>query len=262
MIQPAVVVVPEPVVWSTTAVAGYPADNLATDSPNEQAWFTWAAGSAIDFDTQGQPIDTVALLGTNIPAGCLMRITSYASAANRTAGTSIQYDSGVISFQASAGLPGRPWYHMFHRTPTVRSEQFWRILFSSGDAPPASTGVATFGIVGLARTAKNIAADKTEVALDYGSLDRTRDGTPDRRYGFRGRRVEFEIALMTEAQWETQFSDLRNVIGLTDPVLVLPNTRANAFLHDRILFGPVANNRMAQPFTPRMTQALTIESLV
>src|SRR5207245_2485388 len=119
-----------------------------------------------------------------------------------------------------------------------------------------------FGVVGLARTAKNIAADKVESPLDYGALDRTRDGIPDRRYGWRGRRVDFEIAFMTEAQWETQFADLRSKIGLIDPVLVVPNTRAGVFLHDRILFGPISAQRATQPYTPRFTQGLTVDSLI
>ncbi len=152
------------------------------------------------------------------------------------------------------------------RLAAPRSEQFWRIFFYDNDTgygfPPGGVFTIQYGVVGLARTAKNIAADKVEQAIDYGSLERGRDGTPDRRYGLRARKVEFEIALMTEAQWETQFSDLRQLIGLTDPALVVPNTRASAFLHDRILYGPLASSRASHPYASRFSHQFSIDSLI
>jgi hypothetical protein len=263
MIRPAIVVVPEVVTWSVSggADAGHPADNLASDAPNEQFWFT---PNSLYFDTGGQPIDTVALLGTNIPEGVTWRLETFTTAANRAAVTSIQFTSGDQQFRASLNVPGRPSYHGLMRLAAPRLEPFWRIVFTAatGSFPPGNIIAAMFAIAGLARTSKNIAADKVESPLDYGSIERTRDGVPDRRYGWRGRRVEFEIALQTEAQWETQFADLRHKIGLTDPVLVVPNTRTGAFLHDRILFGPVTANRAQQPYTPRFTQGFTIDSLI
>lgn len=262
MVRPAIIVVPEPVTWSASAGnTGRPADNLGTDSPAEQAWFT---PGYLYFDTGGQPIDTIALLGTNMPAGVNWRVEAFGSAANRAAGTSIVYATGDAQFQASANLPGRQFYNGLIRLPAPRNELYWRIVFTAatGSLPPASMVAAMFGVVGLARTARNIAADKVESPLDYGALERTRDGIPDRRYGWRGRRVEFEIALLTEAQWETQFADVSRKVGLIDPVLVVPNTRTGAFLHDRILYGPLSTQRAQQPYTPRFTQGFTIDSLI
>jgi hypothetical protein len=262
MIRPAIIVVPECVAWSSLVQqAAYPAANLGSDAPSEQFWSGSFAGASIDFDTGGQPIDTVALLGTNLPVATNWQIVTHLTAAARTAGTGIQYNSGAVKFQASDGLPGRAAYHGIMRLPAARSEPFWRINFS-GVGPPSNQIVIQYGVAGLARTAKNIAADKVETPLDYGSFDRLRDGTPDRRFGFRARRVEFEIAVMTEAQWETQFADLRQKAGLIDPILVVPNTRTGAFYHDRILYGPFASLRAQQPFTPRFTQQFSIESVI
>jgi hypothetical protein len=266
LLRPAIVVVPEPVTWGFAStpggiISGYPIDNLASDSPAEQTWFT---PGMIYFDTAGQPIDTIALLGTNIPAGVLWRAEGYPSAADRTAGTNIVTTSGDLQFQCSANLPGRAFYHGLIRLAAPSTATSWRLTFAAatGSFPPASVIAAMFGVVGLARTARNISADKVESPLEYGALDRTRDGIPDRRYGWRGRRVEFEIALMTEAQWETQFSDLSRKIGLIDPVLVLPNTRAGTYLHDRILYGPLTQQRGTLPYSPRFTQGFTIDSLI
>lgn len=262
MVRPAIIVPPEPAVWtSANAEVARPADNLSSDAPAEQCWLSGSAAPALDFDTGGQPIDTVALLGSNAAAATTWQVRSYPTAADRTAGTNVAYNSGAITFHASAGLPGRPAYHGMHRMPVPRAERFWRVTFG-GTLPPTNLLAFTYGVVGLARTAKNIAADKVEAALDYGSVERLRDGTPDRRAGFRGRRVEFEIAVMTEAQWETQFSDLRHRIALSDPVFVLPNTRDGAFLHDRMLYGPMASLRTMQPYSPRFSEQFAIESLI
>jgi hypothetical protein len=263
MLRPAIIVVPEPVTWSYSGggAAGYPADNLSSDSPAEQAWF---APGYLYFDTGGQPIDTIALLGTNIPPGVDWQVEAFGTAANRAAGTSILYASAGTQFHASPNLPGRQFYNGLIRLPAPRNELYWRVVFSafSGTLPPGNIIAAMFGVVGLARTAKNIAADKVESPLDYGNLERTRDGVPDRRFGWRGRRVDFEIAFMTEAQWETQFSDLRRKVGLTEPALVVPNTRTGSFLHDRILYGPLTAQRAQQPYTPRFTQGFTVDSLI
>lgn len=263
MVRPAIVVVPEPVRWSVPflSFAAYPPSNLETDSPHEQFAIT---GPSIDFETAGAPFDTIALLETNIPATATWRLTLYATAADRDSGINPAYSTADVQFHASPNLPGRPGYHGLLRLPAPRTERFGRLTLSAGlgAVPPASLRVFTYGVVGLARTAKNIAADKVETPLDFGVLERTRDGVPDRRPGFRARRVEFEIALMTEAQWETQFVDLRHRIGLTDPVLVVPNTRAGSFLHDRILYGPLSTNRASQPYTQRFTQQLVVESLI
>jgi hypothetical protein len=260
MVKPAIIVPPEPVIWSvsTGADAARPASNLATDSPAEQCWVT---NGHIFFDTGGQPIDTIALLAHNAPAAMTYNVVSYLTAANRAIGASAQFTSTAQNMQVSAGLPGRPSYNALYRLAAPRTERFWTIQFS-GTWPPQNLLTVSYGVVGLARTAKNIAADKVEAALDYGSIERLRDGTPDRRCGFRGRRVEFEIALMTEAQWETQFADLRQKIGLSDPVLVVPNTQTAAFLHDRILYGPLATLRAQQPYAPRFSQQFAIESLI
>jgi hypothetical protein len=259
MVTPAIVVMPTPIrqVVPAGVVAGYPGSNLLTDSPGEQCWFT---GTTIDFETSGEPIDTFALLSTNIPAAGTWRVMASATQGGLAAPT---YNLGVdVSFQPSAGLPGRPYYHGLLRLVAPQAFRWWRIQFTAAAAPPANLKVATFMVAGLARTAKNIAADKVESPLDYGALDRLRDGTADRRIGYRGRRVEFDIAMLTEAQWETQFADLRQRIALTDPALVVPNMQSNAFLHDRILYGPVQSNRVQQPNATRFTKSLAIESLI
>lgn len=258
MVSPAIIVVPVPIqTWTGGApVAGYPVTNLGTDSPNEQFWST---GTYFDIETDGSPIDTFCLMNTNWPASVVWTAKASATQAGLAAPS---YTSPVTTFQVSPGLPGRPGYHGLIRLAAPQSYRWWRLQFTSGNTPPGNLWVASFFCCGLAKTAKNIAADKVETPLDYGSVERLRDGSADRRSGYRGRRVEFEIALMTEAQWETQFSDLRQRIGLTDPCLAIPNSKAGAFLHDRILYGPLATNRVDQPFAPRFTKSLAIESLI
>lgn len=264
MVRPAIIVTPAPIKLSLGSAqdAGHPVDNLLTDSPAEQWWSPYAYASYIRIETSGQPWDTIALLGTNLPSGATWYIYADDNPAGINGGAATYKAYPPFQFHASPDLPGRPSYHGLHRVAGApRTERFIHIYFD-GVAPHSNFYAATYLVVGLARIAKNIAADKVEAPLDYGGLERLRDGTPDRRIGFRARRVEFEIALMTEAQWETQFADLRNAVGFTDPVLVVPNTRTGSFLHDRILYGAIAQNRATQPFTPRFTQSFSIESLI
>ena len=74
------------------------------------------------------------------------------------------------------------------------------------------------------------------------------------------RRVEFDISMMTEAQYELAYGDLHRFEN--EAVLVVPNSKTGAFLHDRILFGDLRGSRTVNPFTPRYTRSFTIESLI
>lgn len=260
---PAFLVVPEHVAaWTAeSSVAGHPPLNLGTDSPNDQWWADFANGGyAVEAQIGGAPVDTIALLETNAPANMTIRVKAGPSLANVRGGAPA-YTSANQSFHASANLGGKQGYHALVRLPAAQSYPFWRI--EMGGRAPLDRFVASYACLGLARSAgKNMADESTEVSIDLGELERSREGNPDRRLGFRrGRKVEFDIAMMTEAAWESQFADLRQAIGANDPILVVPNSRANAFLHDRLLFGTV-DARMSHPRSTRFTASLTVNSVI
>lgn len=260
---PAFVVVPEYVTaWaSDAAVAGYPASNLGTDGPNDQWWSDYSGnGYAFEMAVGGAPVDTIALLETNAHADMTITIKAGPDATNVRSGAPA-FSTGPLPFHASVNLGGRPGYHALVGLGAPKAFRYWRI--EVGGHAPLDRFVATYAVIGLARSAgKNMADESDETPIDLGTLERTREGNPDRKDGFRrGRKVEFDIAMMTETAWETQFADLRNIIGSNDPVLVVPNSKAGAFLHDRILFGPV-QLRTAHPHSKRFTTTLTVSSQI
>lgn len=262
MVRPGFLVVPEYVQqWiAGDEQAGHPASNLGTDSPNDQWWSIAALPYTLEVELSGAPVDTIALLETNLPRAATWSVKAGNSLANVRGGAPA-YSTAPQQFHASPNIGGKHGYHGLIRLPAPQAYRFWRVEIAGA---AASLGIlnAAYAVFGLARTAKNIAADKLEAAMDLGGLDRTREGNPDRRVGFKMRKVDFEIALMSEAQWETQFADLHRLIGLTEPALVVPNSKEGSFLHDRILFGPVSTMRTTQPFTPRFTKQLSVESLI
>ena len=116
-------------------------------------------------------------------------------------------------------------------------------------------------VFGWNRATKNHSVDKSETPYDNGTLQRLRSGVPDRTRGLRGRRADFDISMISEQQDQLIYQDLAYEVGTTDPVLVIPNSKAGAFLHDRILFGTI-NMKIANPVSPRYTRSFSIESIL
>jgi hypothetical protein len=114
--------------------------------------------------------------------------------------------------------------------------------------------------VGLNRKSKNHALEKTETPLNLGSKERTRSGNPDRVQGLKMRRVEFDLAWLTETQSETLYHEIGS--WLDEPVFVVPNSKAGAFLHDRMLYGDLKTIRTVQPSSLHYTRTFGVESLI
>src|SRR3546814_10777790 len=128
---------------------------------------------------------------------------------------------------ASANVPGRPGYHGLFRLPAAVSKEYWRVDITA--TLPGNLLHLEHAVFGKNRVTKNMAADKNEVGVDLGSLERLRSGNPNRIRGYRMRRVDFDLAALTEAQYETQYGDLHWRVGGTDPVLLVPNSKSGAF---------------------------------
>jgi hypothetical protein len=234
MIEPAIIVVPERVLsWTVpNAVAGFPATNLGRDAPVGLKAIDFGGGVQINATLSGAPIDTIAILGRTLVAN-------------------------NVPFRASPNLPGRPGYHGLFRFNQV-ALPFWQIQLIG--PKPANTAWVEHVVFGLNRATKNHSVDKSEAALPRTTVDRTRSGNPDRPDGLPMRRVEFEISMMTEAQYELTYGDLHRFEN--EAVLVVPNSKSGAFLHDRILFGDLKGGRSLNPFSPRYSRSFTIESLI
>lgn len=258
LISPAVVVMPEPIMFATATgtIAGFPETNVGIDAPI--AWKGVSAGDH-NFDMQlaGQPVDTIAVLNSNIPEAGMVSIYSSPTQAGLASGVGRVQLVNAAAFRASPNLPGRNGYHgLFQFAATVLP---WiRIVF---------IGTKTGGVLsvehiicGRNRASKNHSVDKTETPIPKTDISRSRSGIPDRVDGIPMRKVEFEIAMMTEEQYETIYGDL--IYLENEAALVVPNSRTGAFLHDRILFGDMKGSRIFNPSSPRYTRGFAIESLI
>jgi len=258
MIEPAVIMVPEPVLSFTpsAAVGGFPASNLGRDAP--VGWKVVAGAPTLTIETAGTPWDAIALLNSNLPEAATVTVRHGASAA-AAAGAAASLNA--VAFRASANLPGRPGYHGWFQLPATTDDRFAHITLG-GTMPPANTVYIEHALIGRARMSKNHAVEKKETPLDLGSLERTRTGIPDRQLGLKMRRVEFDLGVLSESQYETLYGDLGRRLGETEPVFIIPNSKRNFAFHDRFLYGNLSGGNIVNPASPYYTRAFAIDSII
>lgn len=257
----AMIVVPQPVVsWSAdNTVAGYPVQNLGYDAP--VGWRSKPAGNVHAFTAAiaPEPIDTIALLMSNVAIDATVTIKAANSAAD--AQGSPAFTHGPVPFRASERIYGRLGYHALVRLPGAQSYSHWRVEITS----------TLFGnllelqhaIFGKNRATKFHAVDKTRTVVDLGNMTRTRSGGPQRALGWRLRREEFEIAAMREGEYQANYEDLDQRVGTTEPVLVVPNSKEGQYLHDRILYGTLGQgSRSSNLRGPLFTKSFSVDSIV
>jgi hypothetical protein len=260
-ISPALIVIPmRPSQWLGNAPAGYPVANLGRPSPMAALRQVPNGGLfGFQIETDGSEVDTVALLETNFPEGAQVRVIAGDTLAKATGQVAPDYVGPFQNFRASENLPGRRGYHCLIRMAVPIRHRFMGLQIG-GTLPPVGIAHITHAVFGKARVIKNY-GDMTDQPFDLSTMDRMRDGTPDAVAGFRGRRVDFELAAMTEAQHEAGFADLAQRVGLSEPVFIIPNSRPGAYLHDRLLFGNLTANRQTNS-NARFTRSLSIESVI
>lgn len=258
VVDPAIIVIPEDIIgWTVgSALTGFPGKNVSRDAPVAWRSLNVATGQhSITIQHSGAPWDTLAILNSNMPEAATVNVRIGATAAAAAvAGTTVL----AAPFRASANLPGRPGYHSLIRLAAPVSQPFTKIEIN-GMTPGGVLHVEHI-IIGLNRKSKNHALDMTESPLHLGSMERTRAGNPDRQLGLRMRRVEFDLAFLSEAQHETLYQDLYRRID--EPILVVPNSKAGYALHDRILFGDLKGRRVAVPTSVHRTTSFVVESLI
>jgi hypothetical protein len=260
LIEPTMIVVPQHVVKFRpflSAVAGFPVSNLVIDSPVafrqvgtfvSPYWYyqiSWEVGPNVS-------LDTIALLNTNLPEDALISIAQTGNPDFVSDLTNVVVNA---PFRASPNLPGRHGYHGLTRfTPTVG--RYWIVnIQSSGPLLHAEHLVC-----GLSRVSKNHALDKTESANPQTTIERKRTGLVDRQYGLPMRKVEFDLSALTETQYETLYGDL--IYRANEPVLVVPNSKNGAFLHDRILYGDLSGGRVVNTSSPFFTRSFAVDSII
>lgn len=260
-VAPAWIVPPATVLaWTSQSErAGYPARALGRDNPAAVFAATTASNVAsFEMQTGGEPVDTIALLDTNIPESATIVVKAAATLA--AVRSSPAYVTTAAAFRASPNMPGRLGYHGIIRLPAPQSYPFWRVEVTA--AVPGGVVVITYAVVGLARVGFNISAGAGESMTDLGSITRDRTGLPDRTVGIVGRSSSFTISLMTDEQFETIFGGFARRAGITRSMLVVPNSKAGPLLHDRLLYGPLRSFELSKPYSRKVTLSVECDSLI
>lgn len=153
-------------ITSATSFAGYAPSNLLIDAP--VAWrSSHASAHVLTLRMAPEPIDTIALLQSNIPEDATVLV----EAGTTTAYSG--YSSGALTFRASPNVPGRPGqHHGLLRLPAAQSFEYWRMR----SPPPARPTRCTSSTSSWGSTArpKTCRRTKSETGVDLGSLERLR----------------------------------------------------------------------------------------
>lgn len=243
-------------------ITGYPADNVLDDGPGYALSAGTGGGNAghnFSFFTAGQPIDTVALLMTNLTEAATVQVISANTKADAlgSVGSAVIRYSGVA--RASANVPGRIGYHGLYRF--TETTQPWFNIAINATLPGARLQV-THLVAGKSIVSKKIARDMNTSLEDLGIIERNLFGVPDRQEGAKTRVVDFDLANLDETIYETLYGPIHQRVGHTDPVLVVPNPKAGSLLHDRILYGNLQGGRVTNPVGKLHTRRFQINSII
>lgn len=255
-IEPALMIVPEAIDYinSPEAAVGSPATNLLDDDPLA-VMRSQSENVTIIAHTAGRPADSVALLGTMLGEAATWRIRAADTEAGLTAAPPL--DTGGLAFRASSNLGLRPSYHSFKKLAAAVTNPWWRLDVYS----PGPTFIARNLVIGKSRSSVNYSRGAGHAPYDLGNVQRTPYGTPDRVRGWRGRSIDFGLSWLSEAEFEAKWSDLERLVGTTDPVLVVPNSKAGPYFHDRIGYGEIANMRAENVRSSKWARNFEIKSI-
>lgn len=256
--EPALVVLPEKpqsIFAGGALVAGHPLSNMFLDAPvAAHLKGDFASGEfsyGLYLDTGGVPIDTIAMLHTNLDEAARVTISAY-NLPNFTEQTILL---GNVPFRASANLPQRVGFNglfRFTETPKRYISIEWR-----SKAPLTQV---THLVIGKSIVSKNVANEKTQVPQPLTSIERKRSGNPDRVRGFPMRKVDFDLVAIDQTKYETLYGQLDYREG--QPVLVVPNSKPGPFLHDRILYGDLGGGRSVMQYSNLYRRSFSISSLI
>lgn len=245
-----------------TSNAGFPIANLTRDDPSSTYQCRRNAPSdtpgqqQIYFETSGEPINTIALLGLNVSDADTWQIQSRPDLVTNFGGSgSASYGSQTLRVSPTIGR--RPSYHAIYSLPAPSTHKYWMIqLFIR--TPHL---IARNLVVGFARASSNADKGSSYNANDMGSASRTRFGVLDAVRGWRGRTVSFSMSWLSETEFQAKWADLPGLVGTTKSVLAIPNSRRNIHLNDRIAFGNMTQLGAENVQSFKFSQSVEINSI-
>jgi len=241
----------------TYGLSGFPAANLLRPDPastfqmrNNDA----GVSGTIFFETSGEPIDVVALLGHNQPDDVTWEIHHSKTAIfNGADDTILPY----TTMRVSPSIGQRQSYHSFARLPSPTTDRFWAINIISSSRHLIARNL----VLGRARETTNADKGAGYGVNDLGSATRTRFGVLDSVRGWRGKVVDFAMSWISETEFQAKWADLPGLVGTTKAVLAIPNSKRNIHLNDRIAFGNITQMRGENVQSFKYSQTIEINSI-
>lgn len=214
--------------------AGYSALHLNRQKAIGLAWRSddtanlWVRGDL----GSTKAIDFMGILQANALPGTQFRLRLGTTQA-QVDGTA-PYDSGVQTFISPAFTSDDGFYHAHWELPSVQNARWWRIDISghTGDFEAANLVLGKkfepqrFYNYGFQRGVE-----------DLGSASETPFGVIDEQPGITIRKIQFTLAWVTEAEFETGFQPLFKRIGKREPVLLCFDPDPTVYRQSKTYFG-------------------------
>jgi len=261
-VEPAAVVLPAEVVNLAVAYgagvngrAGFPVSNLLSDDPQASFQAIGIGTTTLTWQTSGEPIDAVALLGTMIGDDATWTVESAPTGV--AFGGAGSNSSGSRTMRVSPGIGRRRVYHALYQLAATTTNTQWRVTINS----PAPFLLLRNLVCGWMRESVNHSKGYTLAPNDLGAAARNRFGTLDRVSGWRGRLVDFELSWLNETDFHTKYASLQTLVGKTKSVMVVVNTKYNVWMQDRIGFGVMSDIRLAHMQGAKYSAGLSMDSI-
>lgn len=245
-----------------TAVSGFPVSNLTRDDPSstfqcrKNTPNDVAGQQQIYFETSGEPINTIALLGLNVNDNETWQIQSRPDLATGFgAAGSVLYAAQTL--RASPTIGRRASYHAIYNLPAPSTHKYWVIQLFIRTPHLIVRNL----VVGRARSSTNADKGAGYGVNDLGSATRTRFGVLDSVRGWRGKVVDFSMSWISETEFQAKWADLPGLVGTTKAVLAIPNSKRNIHLNDRIAFGNITQMRGENVQSFKYSQTIEINSI-
>lgn len=217
------------------AVSGHPVFYLNRFKALGLTWRTdgasnvWARGQF----TAAQDIDFMAMVSANALAGTKIRLRLGTTQAQVDGGAA-PYDSGATDFISPAITRTDGLYHSHLELPSVQTATWWRIDITghTGDFE------ASMLVMGRKIEPSHFYNFDFEYGIeDLGTLDINRWGVFDENPGLIFRSADFTLAWQSEAEWESSFRPLFEVLGKREVVYLAFDPEPTTYRQARTYMG-------------------------
>jgi hypothetical protein len=229
-----------------SADTGHPVFNLAEFKAPGTTWKAAATGDhwIRGYWSSAETIDFLAIMAANADADTKYRLRLGTSQAEVDGG-SAPYDSGELDFIGTAPVvaPDDGLYHSHLELPAAETATWWRI-----DLVDHPTKVEASMIVmgSKVQPSRFYNLDYEQGVEDLGEMQIGRWGVLDETDGAVWRTLDFSLAWITEAEFETSFRPLMKALGGRGVVYCCFDPTDSSYRHARTYMGMLRKSLFAR----------------